>query len=384
MTIVVLKFGGSSLASTAHIRHVTQLIQQKITEHDQVIVVLSAMGDHTNRLLDQAHALTHQPHPRELDALLATGEMVSVSMLAMALQSLGIPARSLNAAQAGIHLDGEVPKLWPQNKTHPVQACLEQGFVPIVTGFQALDAQGDFVTLGRGSSDLTAVYLAAQCQADECLIYTDVDGVYTSDPKIVPHARLIPSLSYADMLELSELGAKVLQAPAVAFAAQHAVALRVLSTFHQNSGTLIQAQQTHQVSGITYQRYHCHAQISPVLDAQTKSLLAPILTSADDFSTNDLHTDLAIRQKDFNHLSRELPESYTLTDQGALVKICIVGWRKKHSCQQQILLMLDKQRIPVEALIPYEKHLKLYCREKYFEIALRLLHELFFECGELD
>lgn len=230
---VVLKFGGSSLRSTDHIKAAARRIKGFVEKGFKAAVVVSAMGDRTDRLLDMARAMSHKdPCSRELDRLLATGETESAALMAMALDDIGVKSRSFDGFQAGFkgsgrHFDGQITAVDPL----PVSRCLNSGAVAVVTGFQAADDQGDVITLGRGGSDLSAVALASALDAERCYIFTDVDGIYTADPKTVPGARKLCRISWDECLEMTEAGAKVLQAKSVEMAMEKAVEICVLSSF---------------------------------------------------------------------------------------------------------------------------------------------------------
>ena len=222
------------------IRRVVRKIQQTRQAGHDVVVVVSAMGHETDRLISLIHSVTANPEPREYDALTATGEQVSAAMVSLALNSAGCRARSYNGAQARIFTDQRHTKAQITHiDTAPIKADLEQGIVPVVTGFQGVDAHGNMTTIGRGGSDTTAVMLAAALHADECQIYTDVEGIYTSDPRVVQDARRLSQITFGEMLELARLGAEVLQTSSVRLAERHRVPLRVLSSFTEGEGTLV-------------------------------------------------------------------------------------------------------------------------------------------------
>ncbi len=259
MALIVQKYGGSSVGTLDRIQHVaSKIIKTKQQGHD-VVVVVSAMQGETDRLIQLAHALTHEPDPREYDVLVATGEQVSMSLLAMALNSKNHRARSYTSLQLGIHTDDAHTKARIlEVKTNKIHDDLSAGHIVIVAGFQGMNARGDITTLGRGGSDTTAVALAVALKADECQIYTDVDGVYTTDPHLLPEASLLPQISFEEMLEMASLGAKVLQMRSVELASKHNIPIRVLSTFTDNPGTLVtleeKVMQKRLVSGIAFSR----------------------------------------------------------------------------------------------------------------------------------
>jgi aspartate kinase len=259
MALIIQKFGGSSVATLDCIRHVAGKVKATHDAGHQVIVVVSAMQGETDRLDTMARQLVSMPHPREMDMLLATGEQAAVALLAMALQEIGCLAKSYTGQQAGIstnhqHTRARIEKI----EDTRLRADLKQGYIVVVAGFQGADSHGDITTLGRGGSDTTAVAIAAALKAEECQIYTDVDGVYTTDPRLVPEARKMERVTFEEMLELSSLGAKVLQIRSVEFAGKYNVPVRVLSTFKEGSGTLITFEQKGMeqpvVSGVAFSR----------------------------------------------------------------------------------------------------------------------------------
>ena len=240
MALIVQKFGGSSVADIDRIRNVANRVAEYRHRGDQVVVVVSAMRGVTDNLIDMAKSLMPVPSEREMDMLLATGEQTTIALLAIALQSMDIPAASLTGAQAGIVTDGVHSKAKIRNITpNKIHAMLDAGNVTIVAGFQGETSEGHITTLGRGGSDLTAIALAAALKADLCQIYTDVDGVYTSDPRMVPTAKKLEEISYDEMLELASLGAKVMQSRSVEFAKNFGVLFEVRSSLNDNPGTLV-------------------------------------------------------------------------------------------------------------------------------------------------
>ena len=240
MALYVQKFGGTSVATAERIRRVAARIAATHRAGHQVVAVVSAMGHTTDELIQLAHQVSPRPPRRELDMLLATGEQVSIALVAMALNDLGVAAISLTGAQVGIHTDGMFTRARIQRiSTDRLRQELDRGRVVVVAGFQGITDDFDITTLGRGGSDTTAVALAAALGADECEIYTDVDGVYTADPRVVPEARLLPTVAHSEMLEMASLGAVVLQPRSVEIAAQHGVIIHVRSSFHEREGTRV-------------------------------------------------------------------------------------------------------------------------------------------------
>ncbi len=238
--LIIQKFGGSSLAGPERLRRAASIISAARREGHAVIAVVSAMGDTTDDLLALAHTLTPDPPPRELDALLGTGEQQSAALLAITLDSIGEAARSLSGAQAGIfaagaHGDGRIALLLPRR----LLETLDEGRVAVVCGFQGLDAEGDLITLGRGGSDTSAVAIAAALRADRCEIYTDVDGIYTADPRVLPEARYLPEIDYEDMLRLAEAGSQVLHDRSVRLAMEQGVMVTLRSSFTGGGGSVV-------------------------------------------------------------------------------------------------------------------------------------------------
>ena len=240
MALIVQKYGGTSVGSIERIHRVADRVEQAVKEGNRVVVVLSAMSGETDRLLKLAHEVAALPDERELDMLLSTGERVTIALLAMELRGRGVDARSFTGRQVGIMTDSAHTKARiTRVAADRIREALERGVVPVVAGFQGINEHSDVTTLGRGGSDLTAVALAAALKADRCIIFTDVDGVYTTDPNIVPTARRIDKISYEEMLEMASLGAKVLQSRSVEFAAKYNVPVEVNSSFKEGKGTLV-------------------------------------------------------------------------------------------------------------------------------------------------
>lgn len=251
MALIVQKFGGSSVGNIDKIQHVANKIIETRAQGHSLAVVVSAMEGETNRLISLAKTLNEQPDPREYDLLLATGEQTATALLAMALLAQGCPARSYNGFHVPIHTDNHHKKARILNiEEHVIRCDIEEGRVPIIAGFQGISEKGDMTTLGRGGSDTTAAALAAILKADECHIYTDVDGIYTADPHIVSQARRLDKIAFIEMTEFARAGAKVVQHRAVELAGKYRVPLRVLSSFRKGVGTLIQPNEENQEAGI--------------------------------------------------------------------------------------------------------------------------------------
>jgi len=259
MALVVKKFGGSSLSSTKLFERAAGKVVEARDAGDDVVVVLSAMGDETDRLMLLARAITDHPSPRELDVLLTAGERVSMALFSISLVERGCAARSYTGSQVPIITDSKHTRARIEEiGTERLLEDISQGIVPVVAGFQGVDRHRNITTLGRGGSDTTAVALAVALNADECQIYTDVEGVYTTDPRIVPQARKLDHITFEEMLELASSGSRVVQIRAVKFAARHKVPLRVLSSFDAGEGTLITDEENQveapEVSGIAFNR----------------------------------------------------------------------------------------------------------------------------------
>jgi aspartate kinase len=347
MPIVVVKFGGSSVATPERIRRVAARIVQVKAQGLSVVAVVSAMGDTTDELLALARQVTDRPSTRELDMLLATGEQQAMALLAMAIQGLGAPVISLTGAQGGITTDGMHTKAKIQAiKGERILAKLAQGRIVIVAGFQGITADEEITTLGRGGSDTTAVGLAAALKAERCVIYTDVDGVYTADPRLVPAARRLPAISYGEMLEMASSGAVVLQPRAVELAAQYGVLLEVRSSFNENPGTVVREasemlEKDMYVSGVTHDRNVAKVVLIDVPDrpgvahrvfsalARERINVDMIVQSTKAEQTTDLlftvsRDDLPRTAEVVEEVSRDLGAKGVLTDL-SVAKISVVG-----------------------------------------------------------
>ncbi len=346
MSLVVMKFGGSSVGDTERMKRVAKRIVAKKEEGHKVVVVVSAMGDTTDDLIDLAKSITDRPAVREMDMLLTTGEQVSVALLAMAIQELGTPAISYTGWQAGMITDeahgrAKINDIKPKR----ILESLEQGKIVIVAGFQGISDDGEITTLGRGGSDTTAVAIAAAIQADLCEIYTDVDGVYSTDPRIVKHARKLDAISYDEMLELANLGAAILHPRAVEYAKQYNVKLVVRSSFTDAEGTLVKEEAAMEqgivVRGIAYDKNVARISIQGVKDEP--GILAAVFTAlaeagidvdiivqsgisngTADFSFT-VHLEDAERAMSVIEGIRDRVEFEKVTSETDLVKVSIVG-----------------------------------------------------------
>src|SRR5215472_213501 len=283
MALIVQKYGGTSMGDCSRIEHVAGKVAAARGQGHDVVVAVSAMAGETDRLLGLANSITPRPDAREMDVLLATGEQVSIALLCIALEKRGLKAQSFTAHQVCIRTDSAHRKARIEAiDTEKLRSALAAGCVPVVAGFQGIDAAGDVTTLGRGGGDTTAVGLAAALKADECQIYTDVDGVYTTDPRVEPGARRLSRITFEEMLELASLGSKVLQIRAVEFAGKYKVPLRVLSTFQEGPGTLItleeHAMEDPLISGIAFNRDEAQLTVAGVPDRPgiAAAILGPI------------------------------------------------------------------------------------------------------------
>lgn len=400
MSLIVQKYGGTSVASIACIMHVARKIKATQGAGHQVVVVVSAMGDETDRLDSLAHQITDNPSPRELDVLLATGEQVSIALLCMALHSIGCPAKSYTGSQVSIvtndaHNKARIEHIEDAN----IRQDLEQGAVVVVAGFQGVDKLGNITTLGRGGSDTTAVALAAALKADECQIYTDVEGVYTTDPRMVSEARLMPRVTFDEMLELASLGAQVVQIRAVEFAGKYNVPVRVLSTFKEGVGTLItfegKGMEQPVVSGIAFSRNEAKLTIRsvPNLPGVAGSILGPISDAnieVDMIIQNigeDGNTDFTftVHRRDFERalailqdVSKELGAGGVLGDMKiAKVSLVGVGMRSHAGIASTLFKVLGAEGINIQLISTSEIKVSVVVDEKYIELGVRALHEAF-------
>ncbi|MEB3198303.1 MAG: aspartate kinase [Candidatus Sericytochromatia bacterium] len=310
MTLVVQKFGGTSVATPERIRHVAHRIAQAKQAGHQVVVVVSAMGHTTDELLELKDQVTAFASPREIDMLLATGEQVSIALVAMALQSAGIPAISVTGAQAGIRTEPVHTKARIIDiHTDRLRQLLLDDYIPVVAGFQGVTHNGEICTLGRGGSDTTAVALAAALRADECEIYTDVSGVYTTDPRLVSDASLLPEISYDEMLELASLGAQVLHPRSVEYAKQHHLNLRVRSTFDEGRGTVVKGvdelENVTPVRGVAVDMNQAKVALLAVPD--TPGIAARLFGALSDHAINVDMITQAVRAENTNDIGFTVP-----------------------------------------------------------------------------
>jgi aspartate kinase len=400
MACYVQKFGGTSVGSIERIQHVAQLIEKMYREGHQLVVVLSAMSGETDRLTKMARELSTDPDDRELDVLLSSGERVTIALMAMTLKSLGVKAQSLTGRQVGIVTDGAHTKARVSRvDTKRVLAALKDGVVPIVAGFQGINEASDVTTLGRGGSDLTAVVLAAALKAEKCFIYTDVDGVYTADPNMVPSARRLEKISYEEMLELASLGAKVLQTRSVELAAKHQVPLEVRSSFQDGAGTLVVKEDADMeqvlVSGVTGDRNQAKVTVigvpdQPGIAARIFVAIAESGINVDMIIQNVSHeslTDISFtvprgELKAATSLIRDLARevgarTFEVNEAIAKVSLVGVGMRSHSGVAARMFATLSRDGINIMMISTSEIKISCVVEEKYMELAVRGLHQEF-------
>jgi aspartate kinase len=400
MTLIVQKYGGTSVGSVERIENVARrVIDYRNRGHD-VVVVVSAMSGETDRLMGLAKAMVPRPAPRELDVLLSTGEQVTIALLAMALQKHGYSARSYTGSQVAIRTDSAHTKARIQEiEADRITADLQAGRIVIVAGFQGIDEHNNITTLGRGGSDTTAVALAAALKADECQIFTDVDGVYTTDPRVVPQARRLERITFEEMLEMASLGSKVLQIRSVEFAGKYNVPLRVLSAFQDSVGTLItlEEEQMEQplVTGIAFNRDEAQITVLGVADRPgiAYSILGPIASanievdmivqnSGHDGTTdftftvhrNEYEMALEILQAQSSELGAQ-----KITGALNIAKISLVGvgMRSHAGIASRMFEALAKEGINIRMISTSEIKISVVVEDKYLELGVRALHEAF-------
>ncbi|MEI6543274.1 MAG: aspartate kinase [Methylococcales bacterium] len=403
MALYVYKFGGTSVGSVERIKSVAEKVKKVQDQGDQIIVVLSAMSGETNRLIALAKQMQTQPTDREMDVLISTGEQVTVALLCMALHELGCKATSYTGTQVKILTDSAFTKARIREiEDIKIRADLDGGKIVVVAGFQGVDEQGNITTLGRGGSDTTAVALAAALKADECHIYTDVDGVYTTDPRVEPKARRLNHITFEEMLEMASLGSKVLQIRSVEFAGKYNVALRVLSSFKEGCGTLITYEESQMesalISGIAFNRDEAKLTITgvPDLPGVAYKILGPIADAnievdmivqniADDATTDFTFT---VDRNNYQRAKAILEESCVelgarkVTGDNAIVKVSIVGvgMRSHAGIASMMFKTLASEGINIRMIATSEIKISVVVDEKYLELAVRALHAAF----ELD
>ncbi len=401
MALIVQKYGGTSVGSIERIRNVAERVAKFKALGHQVVVVASAMSGETDRLIALAKKIQKEPDPRELDVLLSTGEQVTIALLAMALKDLGLKARSYTGSQVRIltddaHTKARILSIDEEN----IRRDLEHGYVVVVAGFQGVDAAGNITTLGRGGSDTTGVALAAALKADECQIYTDVDGVYTTDPRIVPEARRLKTITFEEMLEMASLGSKVLQIRSVEFAGKYKVRLRVLSSFEDESeGTLITFEEDSMeqpvISGIAFNRDEAKLTIVGVPDKPgiAAHILGPIaeanidvdmivqnvgVDGTTDFSFTVHRNDLKKAMEVLSTVKTAIGARDVLGDDKiAKVSIVGVGMRTHAGIASKMFKALADENINIQMISTSEIKISVVVDDKYMELAVRALHQAF-------
>ncbi len=404
MALIVQKYGGTSVGNVERIQNVAKKVAQFVDDGHQVVVVLSAMSGETNRLTMMAKEMQTRPDKREMDVLLTTGEQVTISLLSMALQQKGCPAISYTGWQVPIVTDESYSKARIEKiESQKMLDQLALGKVVVVAGFQGITIGGDITTLGRGGSDTTAVAIAAALNADECQVYTDVDGVYTTDPRVVPEAKRLDEITYDEMLELASLGAKVLQIRSVEFASKYKVPLRVLSSLKEGGGTLITSEENFKdnemeqplISGIAFSRDEAKLMILGVPDKPgvAYQILGPIADAnieidmiiqnqgqdeTTDFtftmSRLDAESALEILQRTANHLgAREV----TMDDSIVKVSMVGVGMKSHAGIASTMFKTLADNEINIQMIGTTEIKISVVIDEAYLELAVQSLHEVF-------
>jgi aspartate kinase len=402
MALIVQKYGGTSVGSVERIKQVAERVAKfKMLGH-QVVVVLSAMSGETNRLIALAKSIQAEPDPRELDVLVSTGEQVTVALLAMALKDLGLKAKSYTGSQVRILTDDAHTKarIIDIDETN-LRADLNAGKVVVVAGFQGADEKGNITTLGRGGSDTTGVALAAALKADECQIYTDVDGVYTTDPRVVPEARRLTSITFEEMLEMASLGSKVLQIRSVEFAGKYKVKLRVLSSFQdEGEGTLITFEEENNmeqaiISGIAFNRDEAKITVLGVPDTPgiAYQILGPVADAnidvdmiiqnvgankTTDFTFTVHRNDYSRTLQLLNAMQPQIGAQEVIGDD-KITKVSIVGvgMRSHVGIASTMFKTLAEESINIQMITTSEIKISVVIDEKYLELAVRVLHKAF-------
>jgi aspartate kinase len=401
MALYVQKYGGTSVGTVERIEHVADKVKSFHDAGHQLVIAVSAMSGETNRLIGLAKGISDNPDPREMDVLISTGEQVTIALLAMALQKRGVGAKSFTGWQVGIKTDSSHMKARIEDiDTDTMRKQLDAGNVCIVAGFQGVDNDNNITTLGRGGSDTTGVALAAALGADEAQIYTDVDGVYTTDPRVVPSARRMEQVTFEEMLEMASLGSKILQIRSVEFAGKYKVPLRVLSTFDDGPGTLITMEENSSVenpviSGIAFNRDEAKVTVKGVPDIPgvASKILCPISDAnievdmivqnvAEDGTTDFTFTvhrnDYAKALEVLQNTAAELgARSTSGTDDICKVSMVGVGMRSHAGVASKMFKVLADESINIQAITTSEIKISVVIAEKYLELAVRALHTAF-------
>ncbi|MCL4134736.1 UNVERIFIED_CONTAM: hypothetical protein GTU68_041210 [Idotea baltica] len=409
MSLIVQKYGGTSVGTIERIEAVAEKIAGFRARGDDVVVVVSAMSGETNRLISLASEINAEPSPREMDVLVSTGEQVTISLLCMALHKHGLGARSYTGSQVRILTDNSHSKARIQDiDAHRMAQDLAAGNVVVVAGFQGADDQGNITTLGRGGSDTTAVALAAALKADECQIYTDVDGVYTTDPRVVESARRLHQITFEEMLEMASQGSKVLQIRAVEFAGKYKVPLRVLSSFEDGSGTLITLEEDDDmekpvVSGIAFNRDEAKLTIRGIPDVpgiasrilgavgraniEVDVIVQNVAQDNTASLTFTVHrNELAKAEEVLNKVAKDLGAT-TVESDAEIAKVALVGvgMRSHAGVAATMFEALAKDNINIQMISTSEIKITVVIDERYLELAVRGLHSISaFELAEAD
>lgn len=402
MALIVQKYGGTSVGTPERIKNVARRVAKWKAQGHQVVVVVSAMSGETNRLIALAREIQAHPDPRELDVIASTGEQVTIGLLSMALKDIGVPAVSYTGWQMPMITDSSFTKARIQSIDDvKMRADLDAGRVVVVAGFQGIDEGGSITTLGRGGSDTSAVAIAAALKADECQIYTDVDGVYTTDPRVVPEARKLDRITFEEMLEMASLGSKVLQIRSVEFAGKYKVKLRVLSSFEEEGdGTLITFEEDDKmeqavVSGIAFDRNEARINVKGVPDKPgiAYKILGPvadanievdmIIQNVGDNGTTDF--SFTVPRGEYQRAQGILQEVQThigagkidADDKVAKVSIVGVGMRSHTGVASTMFRTLAEEGINIQMISTSEIKVSVLIDEKYLELAVRVLHKAF-------
>lgn len=403
MAFYVQKYGGTSVGSTERIKNVARRVAKFHSQGHQIIVVVSAMSGETNRLIALAHEVQENPDPRELDVMVSTGEQVSIALLSMALMTLNVKAKSYTGPQVRILTDSTHTKARILSIDEAkIRADLSAGYVVVVAGFQGVDDRGSITTLGRGGSDTTGVALAAALRADECQIYTDVDGIYTTDPRVVAEARRLNTITFEEMLEMASLGSKVLQLRSVEFAGKYKVKLRVLSSFEdEGQGTLITFEEDENmeqavISGIAFNRDEAKITVLGVPDHPgiAYQILGPVADANIDVDMiiqnvgHDGLTDFSftVHRNEFKNTMNILREKIQPHigardvvggDRIAKVSVVGVGMRSHAGIASKMFRVLAEEGINIQMIATSEIKISVVVDEKYMELAVRVLHKAF-------
>jgi aspartate kinase len=401
MALLVQKFGGTSVGSLEKIQSLATKIKGFRDQGHQVVVVVSAMSGQTNKLIKMAHTLQEVPNRRELDVIMSTGEQVTVALMSMALEAAGCPAISMTGGQVriltdNVHTKARILEIGEER----VRAELDSGKVVVVAGFQGVDEQGDITTLGRGGSDTTAVALAAALKADECQIYTDVDGVYTTDPRVVSCARRLERITFEEMLEMASQGSKVLQIRSVEFAGKYNVPLRVLHSFKTGPGTLISMEEVDEmeqplISGIAFNRDEARITIQGVKNVPgiASKILVPVSQASievdmiiqNDGTDGSADFTFTVHRNDFRQaleivedVARNLGGCRVVADDDiAKVSIVGVGMKSHAGVASRMFAVLGEEGINIQMISTSEIKVAVVVESRYLELAVRALHKAF-------